>query len=111
MATSVEFIEYVCDQISGIGEIRYRKMFGEYMAYVDDRPIFLVCDDTVYVKKIDELSELMKDAEVGSPYEGAKERYILNIDNSELSREVALILKDITPIPKKKKKKKIEYTL
>lgn len=33
MATSTEYIEFVCDQIIGTGEIRYKKMFGEYMIY------------------------------------------------------------------------------
>lgn len=28
MATTQEYIEYVCEQISGVGDIRYRKMFG-----------------------------------------------------------------------------------
>ena len=29
MATTQEYIEYVCEQITGVGEIRYKKMFGE----------------------------------------------------------------------------------
>ncbi len=28
MATTNEYIEYVCEQIKGVGEIRYKKMFG-----------------------------------------------------------------------------------
>ena len=35
MATTNEYIEYVCEQIQGVGEIRYQKMFGEYMVYVN----------------------------------------------------------------------------
>ena len=31
MATSAEYIEFVCGQIAGVGAVRYRKMFGEYM--------------------------------------------------------------------------------
>jgi len=50
MATTVDFIEYVCGQIEGAGAVRYKKMFGEYMVYVNDKPILLVCDNTVYVK-------------------------------------------------------------
>lgn len=50
MATSVDFINYVCEQIVGVGDIRYRKMFGEYMVYVNYKPILLICDNTVYVK-------------------------------------------------------------
>lgn len=40
MATSIEFIEYVCEQVSGIGIVRYRKMFGEYMVYINDKPFW-----------------------------------------------------------------------
>ncbi|MCI6817904.1 MAG: transcriptional regulator, partial [Clostridium sp.] len=53
MATSIEFIEYVCEQVSGIGIVRYRKMFGEYMVYINDKPILLVCDNTVFVKELE----------------------------------------------------------
>jgi len=28
MATTNEYIEYVCEQIQGVGEIRYTEMFG-----------------------------------------------------------------------------------
>ena len=105
MATSLDYIEFVCEQISGIGEIRYRKMFGEYMVYVNDKPVLLVCDNTVYIKKLPELESLMHAAECGVPYEGAKEHYILDIDNTEQAKEAASILGKITPLPKKKSKK------
>ena len=59
MATSIEFIEYVCEQVSGIGIVRYRKMFGEYMVYINDKPILLVCDNTVFVKELECIKELM----------------------------------------------------
>ena len=38
MATSEDFINYICEQISGVGEIRYKKMFGEYLVYVNEKP-------------------------------------------------------------------------
>ena len=41
MSTSLDFIEYVCEQIAGVGPIRYRKMFGEYMVYVNERFSYL----------------------------------------------------------------------
>ncbi len=72
MATSIEFIEYVCEQVSGIGIVRYRKMFGEYMVYINDKPILLVCDNTVFVKELECIKELMKDADRGVPYPGSK---------------------------------------
>jgi hypothetical protein len=52
------------------------------------------------------LATLMVDADKGFPYNGAKEHYILDIDNVELVQEVVAILEPITPVPKPRKKKK-----
>lgn len=104
MSTRLEFIEFVCDQIADCGVIRYRKMFGEFMAYINDKPILLVCDNTVYVKMLPILETLMHNSERGFPYKGSKEHYILDIDNAEFSKQVIDILEPITPIPQKKKK-------
>lgn len=108
MATSKSYIEFVCDQIDGVGEVTFKKMFGEYTVYACGKPVLFVCDDTVFVKILPELESEMKNAEKGFPYNGAKEHYILDIENSELSRRVVGILERITPLPKKKAKKKDE---
>lgn len=108
MATSKEYIEFVCEQLDGIENVTYRKMFGEYMVYVSAKPLLIVCDNTVMVKKVPELADLMKDAPDGIPYEGAKVHYILDIENRELVRSVIAVLEPITPLPKKRAKKKAE---
>jgi TfoX/Sxy family transcriptional regulator of competence genes len=105
MTSTQDYIEYVCDQIAGTGEIRYRKMFGDYMVYVNDKPVLLICDDTVYVKILDETKDILANAEIGTPYDGAKPHYILDIDNRELSTKIINILEPITPVPKSKRKK------
>lgn len=33
MATSADYIEFVSEHLNKFGEIRARKMFGEYMVY------------------------------------------------------------------------------
>ena len=104
MATSVEFIEYVCEQIRGVGEVRYKKMFGEYMVYVNDKPVLLVCDDTVDVKILDAVAEDMADAPKALPYQGTKEHYILDIDDAQLAVKVVEKLERVTPVPKPRKK-------
>lgn len=106
MATSQEYIEFVCEQLAGTENVRYKKMFGEYMVYVNDKPVLLVCDNTVFVKKLPELKELMSGAGCGVPYDGAKEHYILDIENRELTAKAVEILEQITPVPKKRTKKK-----
>jgi TfoX/Sxy family transcriptional regulator of competence genes len=105
MATTVDYIEYVCEQVRGTGSVRYKKMFGEYMVYVDDKPILLVCDDTVFVKMLPCLDALMSDAEQGCPYDGAKEHYVLDIDNVGLVRDVVAALLPVTVVPKPRKKR------
>ncbi|MDE7191393.1 MAG: TfoX/Sxy family protein [Clostridia bacterium] len=105
MATSVEFIQYVCEQIRGTGDVRYKKMFGEYMVYVNDKPVLLVCDDTVYVKTLDVIAEDMADAPKGIPYKGAKEHFILDVDDADLAVKVVEKLEKVTPLPKPRKKK------
>ena len=105
MATSQEYIEFVCEQLVSIENVRYKKMFGEYMVYVNDKPVLLVCDNTVYVKKLPEIEELMSGAECGVPYDSAKEHYILDIEDRKLTAKAVEILEQITPVPKKKAKK------
>lgn len=76
------------------------------MVYVNDKPVLLVCDNTVYVKKLPEIEELMSGTECGVPYDSAKEHYILDIEDRKLTAKVVEILEQITPVPKKKPKKK-----
>ncbi len=104
MATTADFIEYVCEQIRGVGALRSKKMFGEYMIYVNEKPILLVCDNIVFVKKLECIEKKMKDAATGFPYSGAKEHYILDIDDAEFAREIIFILEPVTALPKPKKK-------
>ena len=108
MATTQDYIEYVCERLPDCGNVRYRKMFGEYMVYVNAKPLLIVCDNTVMVKKAPELASLMEGAPDGIPYEGAKVHYILDIENRELVRSGIAVLEPITPLPKKRTKKKTE---
>ena len=105
MATSKDYIEFVCEQLEGIENITCRKMFGEYMAYLNEKPILLVCDNTVFVKKLPEIEALMRNAECGFPYDGAKEHYVLDIENADLLSHLIPVLEAATPVPKPKKKK------
>lgn len=110
MASSAEFIKFVADQVSAAGDnIRYRKMFGDYMLYCDDRPVLLICDDTVYVKQIPETMAIFSahciTPDAGVPYNGARPHWILDIENIDLSVDMVRELARVLPVPKPKKKK------
>lgn len=108
MATSKEYIDFVHEQIARYGEVKERKMFGEYMIYLGGKPVLLVCDNTVFVKKLAETEPVMKEsgAESGFPYEGAKEHFILDIENRALLDKIIPLLEKITPVPARRKKTK-----
>lgn len=106
MATSIEYIEFVCGEIRGNYNIRYKKLFGEYLVYVNEKPIFLVCNSCVFIKKLKEVESLMAGAEEGIPYAGSKEHYILDMENKELVDKIVTIIEEVTPIPKQRTKKK-----
>jgi len=105
MATTLEYAEFVCEQLDGIGSISMKKMFGEYCIYINEKPIILCCDNTTYIAKDPAIEDLMKDAECGVPYKGAKERYILDIDHRTEARQIVKVLESVTPFPKPKKPK------
>lgn len=105
MATTPEYNEFVCERLEPFGAVRSRKMFGEYMVYLNDKPIITVCDNTVFVKILPELAAYLNDSERGFPYDGAKLHYILDIEDSELLSDVIPILEAVTPLPKPRKRK------
>jgi len=103
MASDLDYVQYVIDQIKTNGKITYKKMFGEYLIYLNNKPVVMVCDNTAFVKMLDCIKPLMEDAETGFPYKDAKEHYIVNVDDSEHLSNIVTVLEKNLPIPKKKK--------
>lgn len=88
MASSLEYVQYVAQNLAFAGDVRFKKMFGEYLVYVNDKPTVLVCDNTAFVKMLPCLTNLMSGALRGFPYEGAKEHYIIDFEDEELTKKV-----------------------
>ena len=104
MATDPNYVEFVLERLQTFLPVTCKKMFGEYLIYVDGKPALLVCDNTVFVKKLPELAEIMADADSGCQYDGAKEHYVLDVENEDLTARVIDTLVAVTPAPKKKKR-------
>jgi TfoX/Sxy family transcriptional regulator of competence genes len=105
MASDLSFVEFVVDQIKTEGNIRFKKMFGDYLIYLNDKPVVLVCDNTAFIKQLDYIKPFLENAEKGRPYKGAKEHYIIDVDDHELLTTVVNELEKVVPIPKPRKKK------
>ncbi|MFV0394920.1 MAG: TfoX/Sxy family protein [Coprobacillaceae bacterium] len=107
MASSQSLVEFVCEQLRDAGEIRYRKMFGEYGIYCNDIYFAMVCDDQFLVKITEEGKAYLKEYETAYPYEGAKPALLIkDIDNRELLSELTKITCENLPKPKPRKSKK-----
>lgn len=108
MASNPDFVNYICEQLEGLGAVRSRKMFGEYMVYLNDKPVVIICDDRPMVKMLPCLEELLRGRPTEPPYEGAKDHYLLDPDDRDTLREAVRLAEEATPLPKKKAPKQKE---
>jgi TfoX/Sxy family transcriptional regulator of competence genes len=73
MSTKQSTIDYLLDQLSGLKNVRARKMFGEYALYCREKVVALVCDDELFVKiTVPGKQFVGKNYEEGFAYQGAK---------------------------------------
>lgn len=105
MATSREFARYICEQMSGAGEIIYKKMFGEYGIYCEGKFFGCICNNQFFVKITKGVEKWMPDHEKGSPYEGAKPHFlIMELEDKAFLKELVQRTCSELPMPKPKKK-------
>lgn len=105
MTSSKEYLEYVLEQLSDIGEITYRAMMGEYILYYRDKIIGGIYDNRFLVKPVKSALEMMPDADMELPYEGAKEMILVDdLKNREFLGELLEAMYDELPAPKKKRR-------
>ena len=51
MDCSTEFIDFICEVLAPLGEVRSRKMMGDYVIYVNDKCVITACDNNAFIKK------------------------------------------------------------
>jgi TfoX/Sxy family transcriptional regulator of competence genes len=108
MASELGYVQHVCDQVRNVGDVSYRKMFGEYAVYVGEKVVGLVCNNQLFVKPTEAGRELLGTPTEGPPYPGAKPYFVLDehLDDSALLSAVFSATEAALPAPKPKKKKK-----
>ena len=105
MASSKDYLEYILDQLSGLDDISYRAMMGEYIIYYRGKVVGGIYDDRFLVKPVKAAKAMMPDADLELPYEGAKEMLLVDdVENREFLRELLEAMYDELPAPKKRKK-------
>lgn len=104
MASSKEYLDFVLEQLSGLEDITYKAMMGEYILYYCGKIVGGIYDDRFLVKDVKAARELMPEAELELPYEGAREMLLVdNVENREFLEDLLESMYPELPAPKKKK--------
>ena len=105
MVSSREYLQFILEQLSGLEDIRYRAMMGEYILYYKDRVAGGIYDDRLLVKAVPSAVSYMNDVQYEIPYEGAKEMLLVdNVDNREYLKGLFEAMYGELPAPKAKKR-------
>ena len=103
MASSKEYLDYILEQLSGLDEITYRPMMGEYIIYYRGKIIGGIYDDRFLVKPTKSAVAMMPDAVKELPYEGAKEMLLVDdMENKKFLRKLLEAMYDELPAGRKK---------
>jgi TfoX/Sxy family transcriptional regulator of competence genes len=108
MATDQSYVDFLCEQGGSPGALSFRKMFGEYVLYLDGKVVALVCDNTLFVKPTDAGRAMLVEVSEQPPYPGAKLHFRIGgeIDDSEFLQRLLAATARALPLPKPKPKPK-----
>ena len=104
MSSSKVYLDFVLEQLSGLEEITYRAMMGEYIIYYRGKIVGGIYDDRLLVKPVKSAVSFMPTASYELPYEGAKEMLLVdNVDSKDFLTKLFDAMYEELPVPKKKK--------
>ena len=104
MASSKKYLDFMLEQLSGLDEISYRVMMGEYIIYYRGKIVGGIYDDRFLVKPTKSAVAMMPDADTELPYEGSKEMLLAdNVENRDFLRDLLEAMYMELPNVKKKK--------
>lgn len=107
MASKIEFVEFMADQLREAGTITYKKMFGEYGLYCNGKIFAVICDDQFYIKITETGQKLCPHLPEAPPYKGAKNYFLVeDVENREMLTKLVAATYAELPESRPKKRKK-----
>ncbi|MDD4526952.1 MAG: TfoX/Sxy family protein [Candidatus Margulisbacteria bacterium] len=108
MVTDSDFIQYLEEQLADTNNVFFRKMFGEYAIYCDEKVVALVCDNQLFIKPTVAGREYLEEVIEEPPYIGSKNYFLIGdrLEDREWLSELVRITANELPLPKPKKPKK-----
>ena len=98
MASSKEYLEFILDQLIPLDDVSYNSMMGEYIIYYRDKIVGGIYDDRFLVKPTKSAMEMMPNADMEQPYDGAKQMILVDdVDNrGVMCRLIQAIWEDLS---------------
>lgn len=108
MASDIEFVQFVAEQVRRAGFVKWRKMFGEYALYCDQKVVALICDDQLFVKPTVAGRAYVGEITEAPPYPGAKPYFLIEdgLEDGEWLTGLIRCTASELPVPKPKQSKK-----
>lgn len=103
MASYKDYLDFILEQLSELDGISYRPMMGEYILYFQGKVIGGIYDDRFLLKDSESARQMMPEATVDIPYEGAKPMLLVdNIEDKEFLKQLIESCYDALPESKNK---------
>ena len=107
MATGKDFVDYIAEQAQLGTSLTFRKMFGEYGVYLDDKVVGFVCDNSLFIKATAATAETTRALPHRPPYPGAKPYPVADelLDDTDALKSLLVETARDLPPPKPRKPK------
>lgn len=105
MASSKDFLDFVLEQLSGLADVDYRAMMGEYIIYYRGKVIGGIYDNRFLVKPVAAALKMIPNAVMEIPYpKGSPMIMITDVENPEFLEQ---LFNSMYPeLPERKKDKR-----
>ena len=104
MSSTGQYLEFVLDLLGELDDVAHRKMMGEYVLYYRGKVVGGIYDDRFLLKVTPASERLLPDAPRATPYKGAKEMLLIEVEDRDTLHDVVDAMWQELPAPKKKKK-------
>lgn len=108
MASDLDFVQFVVDQLDEDCGVTYKKMFGEYGLFSAGKMFGMICDDRLLIKPTEGGRAFIGNVVEAPPYPGAKPIFLIEdqFEDADWLSELVRITTRELPAPKPKKRKK-----
>ena len=105
MASDKDFVDYVAEQAQLGTSLTFKKMFGEYGVYLNEKVIAFVCDNSLFIKATQATRLTTQTLPQRPPYPGAKPYPVADelLDDSDALKSLLVTTAQDLPAPKPKK--------